>query len=79
MARVWHHPITQLLARIVFFALVWIAFGYLLYLLIKLPEYHGEAAMRRELSETGATPWLRQLRSLAERNGFPVRDRRLYA
>ena len=64
LARFWRHPITQLLARIVFFVLVAMAVGYLLRLVIHLPKLEGEGAMAATLTETGATPWLRQLRNL---------------
>jgi membrane protease YdiL (CAAX protease family) len=62
--RFWRHPVTQLIARIVFFALVAAGIGYLLRLVIVLPVYKGEAGMVHTLTETGATPWLRQLRNL---------------
>ena len=61
--RFWRHPITQLFAKILFFALVAAALGYLLRLAIVLPSYK-EDGMVKTLTETGATPWLRQLRSL---------------
>jgi membrane protease YdiL (CAAX protease family) len=64
LRRFWRHPITQLLARIVFFVVVASAIGYLLRLAIQLPKYAGEGAMAAQLTETGATPWLRQLRNL---------------
>jgi membrane protease YdiL (CAAX protease family) len=64
LVRFWRHPVTQLFARIVFFALVAAAIGYLLRLVIVLPSYKGEGGMAKTLTETGATPWLRQLRSL---------------
>ena len=62
--RFWRHPITQLLARILFFALAAMAIGYVLRQFIVLPSYKGEGGMASTLTETGATPWLRQLRSL---------------
>jgi membrane protease YdiL (CAAX protease family) len=62
--RFWRHPVTQLIARILFFALVGAGVGYLLRLVIVLPVYKGEAGMMQTLTETGATPWLRQLRNL---------------
>ena len=62
--RFWRHPITQLLARILFFALAAAAIGYLLRQFIVLPSYKGEGGMASTLTETGATPWLRQLRAL---------------
>ena len=64
LVRFWRHPITQLLARILFFALVAAAVGYLLRMAIELPRYQGEGGMAKTLTETGATPWLRQLRAL---------------
>jgi len=64
LARFWRHPITQLLARIVFFIVVAGVVGYLLRLVIHLPKLEGEGAMAATLTETGATPWLRQLRNL---------------
>ena len=64
LARFWRHPITQLLARIAFFILAAAAVGYLLRQLIHLPKLEGEGAMAATLTETGATPWLRQLRNL---------------
>jgi membrane protease YdiL (CAAX protease family) len=63
LRRFWRHPITQLVARIVFFALVAFAVGYLLRMVIELPKYK-EGAIAAPLTETGATPWLRQLRGL---------------
>jgi membrane protease YdiL (CAAX protease family) len=64
LQRFWRHPITQLIARIVFFVLVAAGIGWLLRLLIVLPVYKGEFGMVNTLTETGATPWLRQLRGL---------------
>jgi membrane protease YdiL (CAAX protease family) len=64
LVRFWRHPITQLIARIVFFGLVAAGIGYLLRLAIVLPSYKGEGGMAQTLTESGATPWLRQLRSL---------------
>ena len=64
LLRFWRHPITQLIARILFFALVAAGIGYLLRLVIVLPVYKGEGGMVKALTEHGATPWLRQLRSL---------------
>ena len=64
LLRFWRHPITQLVARIVFFSLVAYAVGWLLRQAIELPRYKGEGALAQTLTETGATPWLRQLRGL---------------
>jgi membrane protease YdiL (CAAX protease family) len=64
LQRFWRHPVTQLFAKILFFALVAMAIGYLLRLVIVLPSYQGEEGMVKALYEQGATPWLRQLRSL---------------
>ncbi len=66
LRRFWRHPITQLVARIVFFIFVAGVIGYLLHLVIELPSYEskGEGAMAAQLTEAGATPWLRQLRNL---------------
>jgi membrane protease YdiL (CAAX protease family) len=64
LRRFWRHPITQLLARLVFFIVVASALGYLLRLVIHLPRYEGEGGMVAQLTEAGATPWLRQLRNL---------------
>jgi len=64
LVRFWRHPVTQLFARIVFFALVAAGIGYLLRLVIVLPSYKGESGIAQTLAESGATPWLRQLRSL---------------
>jgi len=64
LVRFWRHPITQLIARILFFLLVGAGLGYLLRLAIVLPVYKGEGGMAQTLAETGATPWLRQLRNL---------------
>ena len=64
LRRFWRHPITQLLARILFFVLVASALSYLLRLVLEVPKYEGEGAMAAQLTETGATPWLRQLRNL---------------
>jgi membrane protease YdiL (CAAX protease family) len=64
LARFWRHPITQLLARIIFFIVVASAVGYLLRMAIDLPKYEGEGGMAATLTESGATPWLRQLRNL---------------
>jgi membrane protease YdiL (CAAX protease family) len=62
--RFWRHPITQLVVRIVVFAVIAGLFGYLMRLVLQLPKYEGEGAMAATLTETGATPWLRQLRGL---------------
>ena len=65
LLRFWRHPITQMLAKIVFFLLVAALLGYLLHKLIVLPSHAAEAdPMAAAMSETGAAPWLRQLRSL---------------
>jgi membrane protease YdiL (CAAX protease family) len=64
LVRFWRHPVTQLFARIVCFVLVAAAVGYLLRQVIVLPSYKGEGGMAQTLTEGGATPWLRQLRSL---------------
>lgn len=63
LRRFWRHPITQLVARIAFFILAAALIGYVLRHLIELPKYK-DGAMLATLSETGATPWLRQLRGL---------------
>jgi len=62
--RFWRHPVTQMFARIVFFMAVAAALGYLMRLAIHLPQYKPGQGMVATLSETGATPWLRQLRNL---------------
>jgi membrane protease YdiL (CAAX protease family) len=64
LKRFWRHPITQLLARLVFFIVAAGAIGYLLSLVIHLPRSDGPGSMAATLTETGATPWLRQLRNL---------------
>jgi membrane protease YdiL (CAAX protease family) len=61
LQRFWRHPITQLVVRILFFALVAGAIAYLLRQFIELPR---TGTMLVTLEETGATPWLRQLRGL---------------
>ena len=63
LLRFWRHPITQLVARILFFALVAGLVAYALRQFIELPKYK-EGSLVSTLGETGATPWLRQLRSL---------------
>ena len=64
LLRFWRHPLTQLLARLLFFALVAAALGYLLRMLIELPTYKPGEGLAASLAESGATPWLRQLRGL---------------
>jgi membrane protease YdiL (CAAX protease family) len=62
LLRFWRHPITQMLARIIVFVALMALFGYLLRLVIILPSLKDDPTMG--LSETGATPWLREFRSL---------------
>jgi membrane protease YdiL (CAAX protease family) len=61
--RFWRHPITQMVARILFFVLLAAMFGYLLRLVLPLPSLQ-DSGPEAALGESGATPWLRQLRSL---------------
>ena len=64
LQRFWRHPITQLVARILFFLVVAAALGWLARQLIVMPTYKAGTGMASQLTETGATPWLRQLRNL---------------
>lgn len=61
LGRFWRHPITQMLARIIVFVLLVAALGYVLRLLIPLPEAKGPTA---ELHEGAFTALLRLLRSV---------------
>jgi len=54
--RFWRHPITQLVVRFVFFLLVAAAISWLLSRMIHLPKLKQ---MSDELTEAGATAWLR--------------------